>query len=251
MASKAQTDSDTVTSLEQRLEYLTSITTPYSADTPLMRPGLESIQQSIASIKTQLNSVVAERCPISPQLLSRMTSSTFSPTPEMIPDEPSANSFKSVCTVSLKLASRFLSLRPSADAQLRDIISSHTNTAEHSSSSALDLDMGLGLDPASKKEIVLAAEDEILGLAEQLREIEALKGEIDSPAMAGLDQRITALSPIEFTQIQQSQVSAALKEEFMTVLTEYNDYIETLSQMFLYYDSVLNAISAKLDAEGL
>ncbi|KAJ3265763.1 hypothetical protein HDU77_004031 [Chytriomyces hyalinus] len=241
----AASDKDTTATLEQRLEYLTSITTPYSADTPLMRPGVESIQQSVASIKSKLNQVVAER----------------------------------------RALGEFLQKH----AQLRDIISSHTNTAEHSSSSALDLDMGLGLDPASKKEIVLAAEDEILALADQLREIDTLKAELDSQAMngahvrysvgdlrltppTGLDQRIAALSPIEFTQITQSQISSALKEEFMTLLNEYNEYvslvrsslrdllmlspkpkhqIETLSQMFLYYDSVLNAISAKLDAEGL
>ncbi|TPX78676.1 hypothetical protein CcCBS67573_g00060 [Chytriomyces confervae] len=227
----AASDKDTTATLEQRLEYLTSITTPYSADTPLMRPGVESIQQSVASIKSKLNQVVAER----------------------------------------RALGEFLQKRKYY-AQLRDIISSHTNTAEHSSSSALDLDMGLGLDPASKKEIVLAAEDEILALADQLREIDTLKAELDSQAMNGLDQRIAALSPIEFTQITQSQISSALKEEFMTLLNEYNEYvslvrsslrdllmlspkpkhqIETLSQMFLYYDSVLNAISAKLDAEGL
>ncbi|KAI9352798.1 hypothetical protein BDR26DRAFT_929315 [Obelidium mucronatum] len=196
-------DAEVLASLEHRIDYISSITT----DGALLRPGLESIQQSVASVKSKLAQLVAER----------------------------------------RVLGDFLQKY----AQLKEIISNHTNTTEQNSSSALDLDMGLGLDPASKKEIVLAAEEEIMVLSEQLREIDALKGEIDSQAMNGLDQRVAALSPIEFTQIAQSQASAALKEEFMTVLDDYNEYIETLSQVFLYYDSLLNAISAKLDAEGL
>ncbi|ORY48160.1 hypothetical protein BCR33DRAFT_714578 [Rhizoclosmatium globosum] len=207
MLDRKPTEAETLASLEHRLDYITSITTPYSNEGTLLRPGLESIQQSIGAIKSKLNQLVSER----------------------------------------RVLGDFLQKY----SHLRELINSHTNTTEQTASSALDLDMGLGLDPASKKEIVLAAEEEILGLADQLREIDALKAEIDSPAMNGLDQRISALSPIEFTQIAQSQASAALKEEFMTVLDDYNEYIETLSQIFLYYDSLLNAISAKLDAEGL
>ncbi|KAJ3009882.1 UNVERIFIED_CONTAM: hypothetical protein HDU68_002446 [Siphonaria sp. JEL0065] len=200
-------DTEALASLEHRLDYIASITTPYATDGPLVRPGLETIQQSVASVKSKLAQLVSER----------------------------------------RVLGDFLQKY----AQLKEIISNHTNTTEQNSSSALDLDMGLGLDPASKKEIVLAAEEEIMALTEQLREIDALKGEIDSQAMNGLDQRVAALSPIEFTQIAQSQAASALKEEFMTVLDDYNEYIETLSQVFLYYDSLLNAISAKLDAEGL
>ncbi|KAJ3121687.1 hypothetical protein HK100_012269 [Physocladia obscura] len=197
----------TLQTLEQRLDYLSSITTPHSSDGPLLRPGLESIAQSVGSIKAKLAQLVNERRVLGDFMLKY--------------------------------------------GQLRDVINNHTNTTEQNSASALDLDMGLGLDPASKKEIVMSAEEEILQLADQLREIESLKSELDSQAMNGLDQRILSLSPIEYTQIAQSQASNALKEEFMTVLEEYNDYIETLTQTFLYYDSVLNAISGKLDAQGL
>ncbi|KAJ3073219.1 hypothetical protein HDU98_001977 [Podochytrium sp. JEL0797] len=175
-------DAETIAALEQRLDYISSITTPYSTDGPLLRPGLESIMQSVGSIKGKLNQLVSERRALG-DFLQKYS-------------------------------------------QLSEIISNHTNTTEQNSSSALDLDMGLGLDPASKKEIVLAAEDEILTLTDQLREIDALKGEIDSQAMSGLDQRIAALTPIEFTQIAQSQASAALKEEFMTVLDDYNEYVK-------------------------
>ncbi|KAJ3353923.1 hypothetical protein HDU83_006128 [Entophlyctis luteolus] len=205
MSAPKPPDAETLASLEQRIDYLTSITTPFSSDGPLLRPGLESIQQSVGSIRGKLSQLVNER--------------------------------------------RVLGDFMQKYSQLKDIISSHTITTEQNSASALDLDMGLGLDPASKKEIVLSAEEEILSLADQLREIDSLKIELDSQAMNGLDQRIIALNPIEYTQIAQSQASAALKEEFMTVLDEYNEYIETLTQTFLYYDSVLNAITAKLDAQ--
>jgi hypothetical protein len=39
------------------------------------------------------------------------------------------------------------------------------------------------LDPTSKKEIVLAADDEILEYADMLKEIDALKNEIDSDSL--------------------------------------------------------------------
>ena len=60
------------------------------------------------------------------------------------------------------------------DSLLEDLIKENTHELEKRS-----------LDIASLKEIVLASEDEIIHIAEQLKEINSLKDDIDIPILEG------------------------------------------------------------------
>ncbi|KAJ3328282.1 hypothetical protein HDU76_010249 [Blyttiomyces sp. JEL0837] len=126
--------------------------------------------------------------------------------------------------------------RPLADflqrySQLRDLIDNKGNELEVSA-----------LDAASKKEIVLASEDEILNAVDMLKEIDSLKDEVDMPVLEGFEDRILALKPIEREQIAQTNATLLLREEFTKIIDQYNQYITSLSQIFLQYDALLSSI---------
>ncbi|KAI9355356.1 hypothetical protein DFJ73DRAFT_825253 [Zopfochytrium polystomum] len=114
---------------------------------------------------------------------------------------------------------------------LKDLLQNQTN----------ELDSG-GLDATAKKEIVLAADEEILQAAEYLKELDGLKGEVNSNALNGLNAYMVALRPIEVQQIEQSKISSKMKERFISLINDYNNYVSTLSQVFLHYDNLISTL---------
>ncbi|KAJ1554732.1 hypothetical protein HK405_004204 [Cladochytrium tenue] len=137
-------------------------------------------------------------------------------------------------------------------ASLKDVLQTHST----------DLDVST-LDANTKKEIVLAADDEILQAADLLKTLDSLQAEVNSTALNGLNGYTVALRPVEVTQIELSKMSAKAKDRFVSVLSEYNNYVRglmrlrqcsligyvplpgqiaMLSQVFLHYDDLISTL---------
>ncbi|KAJ3284091.1 hypothetical protein HK104_010110 [Borealophlyctis nickersoniae] len=114
---------------------------------------------------------------------------------------------------------------------LRDLLKNETNEIEYSA-----------LDIQAKKEIVLASEDDILQFAEQLKEVELLKDELDVPILRELETLVPKLSPIEARSLEQAEHIARVRERFLAALDSYNTFVSLTSEVFVWYQEVLTGL---------
>ncbi|RKO84723.1 hypothetical protein BDK51DRAFT_50812 [Blyttiomyces helicus] len=138
------------------------------------------------------------------------------------------------------------------DGQLKDLIEDRTNEMERSA-----------LDNSAKREIVLASEQELLQMAKQLEQIESLQGGVDIPILQGIfsgsryggDADLEHLAPrltvIKGRYPSQSGDLEKLRERFVASLDSYNQFVASLSDVFIWYEDILSTLEkAVLRAEG-
>ncbi|KAI8811193.1 hypothetical protein BJ742DRAFT_769573 [Cladochytrium replicatum] len=81
------------------------------------------------------------------------------------------------------------------------------------------------LDAAAKKEIVLAAEDDLLHWSEQLEEFVNVKDELESQRIAEAYSRANDLLAIRNTQTADVEVVSSLNEQVQQLLEFHNKYV--------------------------
>ncbi|KAI8854827.1 hypothetical protein BC829DRAFT_379756 [Chytridium lagenaria] len=132
----------------------------------------------------------------------------------------------------------FPSSNPSKRRSLNEFLRKYGQVKDLIQESSKDME-ALALDSGAKKEIVMASESEIFGAAMQLKELDLLKAELESTSLR-------ALHPLEYNQYLQKQEILALKSQLMAVMEEYNEQVQTMSLLFLNFDSTLNALETQL-----
>ncbi|KAJ3049429.1 hypothetical protein HK097_009570 [Rhizophlyctis rosea] len=115
--------------------------------------------------------------------------------------------------------------------QLRDLLQNQTDEVERSA-----------LDIHAKKAVVLASEEDLLQIAEQLRDIDSLKDELDAPVLQELELLVPQLAPIEARSIEQNESVAQLRERFLEALDSYNQFVTLISEVFIWYQDVVSSL---------
>ncbi|KAJ3034675.1 Dynactin subunit 3 [Rhizophlyctis rosea] len=115
--------------------------------------------------------------------------------------------------------------------QLRDLLQNQSDEIERSA-----------LDVHAKKAVVLASEEDLLQIAEQLRDIDSLKDELDAPVLQELETLVPKLSPIEARNIEQSEYVGHLRERFLEALDSYNQFVTLISEVFIWYQDVISSL---------
>ncbi|KAJ3167509.1 hypothetical protein HK101_011762 [Irineochytrium annulatum] len=106
---------------------------------------------------------------------------------------------------------------------LSDFLQKYSVLRELIQNTSDELEQG-ALDPSSKKEIVLASEEEVVYMIDQLKELETLKDEVDATVFKDMDMRIREFSGCELTQIDQMKRFAEIKRRFDGLASQYNTY---------------------------
>ncbi|TPX32152.1 hypothetical protein SmJEL517_g04718 [Synchytrium microbalum] len=120
---------------------------------------------------------------------------------------------------------------------LQDTLGQDTNELERTA-----------LDVASIKEIVLASEDGLDRLAEQMVDLEALKEEVDSTVLKDLSRLIPTMSPLESKHIEQRKVVWGVRERYLRELDSYNSFIDSTSRLFIHYHQLLAEMEEMVSA---
>ncbi|CAG8524405.1 12416_t:CDS:2 [Ambispora gerdemannii] len=112
---------------------------------------------------------------------------------------------------------------------------------------AVDMERAI-LTTEAKAEIIIASEEELYGVAENLKQIEELQGIIDSEEFKGLDRLFPLLTPIEANHVNQAARTNEVSTRITHLLDRYNRIINTLSEIFIAWDSILTIIDMEISA---
>ncbi|KAG0244860.1 hypothetical protein B0O80DRAFT_494013 [Mortierella sp. GBAus27b] len=98
----------------------------------------------------------------------------------------------------------------------------------------------------AKSELVLAAPDDLQKLAEESKEIQALQQCAEIGGLKNVEPQYPLLSKLETIHIEQHQQSNAASDRINKLTDDYNALINTLSEVFLSWDSLLTAAELKV-----
>ncbi|TPX64087.1 hypothetical protein SpCBS45565_g06138 [Spizellomyces sp. 'palustris'] len=102
------------------------------------------------------------------------------------------------------------------------------------------------LDAAAKRDILLASEDDLTNYAHLLKELNSLKNELDSPVLQGLEALIPRLNETEARYIKQRHQEEGLRRRLCDMLTTYNRFVNTLSEIFIWYEETLSKLEQQV-----
>ncbi|KAF9916592.1 hypothetical protein FBU30_001265 [Linnemannia zychae] len=98
----------------------------------------------------------------------------------------------------------------------------------------------------AKTELILAAQDEIQKLAEQSKDIQNLERCAEIGGLKNVESQYPTLSKLETIHIEQCQESNKVSDRVNKLTDDYNGLINTLSEVFLSWDTVLTAAELKV-----
>ncbi|KAK9712932.1 hypothetical protein K7432_006822 [Basidiobolus ranarum] len=111
----------------------------------------------------------------------------------------------------------------------------------------LELERNL-LTPAAKTEIILGSENELSKLANTLSDIESLEKFINPPAFQNVNQFEPTLKALGKVHIEQTELIEQLNSRVTNMLDVYNNTVNTLSEIFISWDSLLSVLEAKVSS---
>ncbi|ORY78444.1 hypothetical protein BCR35DRAFT_279742 [Leucosporidium creatinivorum] len=99
------------------------------------------------------------------------------------------------------------------------------------------------LPPASKVALILEAENEIRSLERDLREVEALgqRGIVGAGKLAEHEPLKSELTQVKADIAPVSTAYTSLEARTNALLSRYNDYISTLSEIFISWNDIVSA----------
>ncbi|KAJ3119132.1 hypothetical protein HK098_005752 [Nowakowskiella sp. JEL0407] len=98
------------------------------------------------------------------------------------------------------------------------------------------------IDASTKKEIVLSSENSLSLLTEQLQEIEVLKDYVDKLPDKNSERNYSALMRLQKQYHQQNGAISELREKVLLQTDEYNEFVDKISQLFIFLDSQMTAL---------
>ncbi|CAG8442358.1 11412_t:CDS:2 [Acaulospora colombiana] len=119
--------------------------------------------------------------------------------------------------------------------------------------SALAMERAI-LTPEAKAEIICSSAEELETVAENLKQIEELKGIIDAPEFKGLDKLFPQITPIETENISQISKTNEMSTRLTSLMDRYNNTvsfstdINTLSEIFISWDHILSTLDVNISA---
>ncbi|KAJ3396864.1 hypothetical protein HDU92_001698 [Lobulomyces angularis] len=119
---------------------------------------------------------------------------------------------------------------------------------------------GFDLDVNVKTELILSSEDDLISFAEQLTEIEGIKGELEkddlikifkseikfSEKKKNVQDIFYKLNLLEKNLWQQKNLILNLNNKYVGYLDNYNEMINNVSELFIFYHKLLNDIEKEV-----
>ncbi|KAL1920460.1 uncharacterized protein VTP21DRAFT_837 [Calcarisporiella thermophila] len=157
-------------------------------------------------------------------------------------------------TFSLRAASdepllqRVLALQQELNRVLRDRMSLQgfldryeENARILSTGSTLRLEKQL-LSPQAKARIIIETSEDLKQFVSELKQIKSLEGMASGEPYKGLDALKPKLQPLEEKHREQMVEIAELSQKVSGLLDQYNEYVNTLSEIFLSWDNMLSSM---------
>ncbi|KAG9071148.1 hypothetical protein KI688_008691 [Linnemannia hyalina] len=98
----------------------------------------------------------------------------------------------------------------------------------------------------AKTELILAAQDELLKLSEESKDIQSLQRCAEIGGLKNVESQYPVLSKLETIHIEQCQESNIVSDKVNKLTDDYNGLINTLSEVFLSWDALLTAAELKV-----
>jgi len=98
----------------------------------------------------------------------------------------------------------------------------------------------------AKTELILAAQDELLKLSEESKDIQSLQRCAEIGGLKNVESQYPVLSKFETIHIEQCQESNKVSDRVNKLTDDYNGLINTLSEVFLSWDALLTAAELKV-----
>ncbi|KAF9142358.1 hypothetical protein BGX30_002787 [Mortierella sp. GBA39] len=98
----------------------------------------------------------------------------------------------------------------------------------------------------AKTELILAAQDELLKLSEDSKDIQSLQRCAEIGGLKNVESQYPVLSKLETIHIEQCQESNIVSDRVNKLTDDYNGLINTLSEVFLSWDALLTAAELKV-----
>ncbi|KAG0280140.1 hypothetical protein BGZ95_011215, partial [Linnemannia exigua] len=98
----------------------------------------------------------------------------------------------------------------------------------------------------AKTELILAAQEELLKLAEESKDIQSLQRCAEIGGLKNVESQYPVLSKLETIHIEQCQASNIVSDRMNKLTDDYNGLINTLSEVFLSWDALLTAAEQKV-----
>ncbi|CAO3688147.1 unnamed protein product [Umbelopsis vinacea] len=106
------------------------------------------------------------------------------------------------------------------------------------------------LDSTTKKELVLAASEDLETFANQLKQIKALEHVLESSDIAdyrvAVEHLATELQPIESKHRLQSHELAQSAKILSQLMENYNGIVNTVSEIFISWDQMLSTLEKQI-----
>ncbi|GAB5588803.1 hypothetical protein Unana1_03703 [Umbelopsis nana] len=102
------------------------------------------------------------------------------------------------------------------------------------------------LDATTKKELVLAASEDLDAFANQLKQIKALEHVLESSDIAAVDTLVTELRPLESKHRLQSQELTQTSKNLSQLMENYNGIVNTVSEIFISWDQMLTTLETQV-----
>ncbi|KAK3831412.1 MAG: hypothetical protein JOS17DRAFT_144718 [Linnemannia elongata] len=98
----------------------------------------------------------------------------------------------------------------------------------------------------AKTELILAAQEELLKLSEESKDIQNLQRCAEIGGLKNVESQYPILSKLETIHIEQCQESNIVSDRVNKLTDDYNGLINTLSEVFLSWDALLTAAELKV-----
>ncbi|KAF9131252.1 hypothetical protein BGW39_002035 [Mortierella sp. 14UC] len=98
----------------------------------------------------------------------------------------------------------------------------------------------------AKTELILAAQEELLKLSEESKDIQSLQRCAEIGGLKNVESQYPVLSKLETIHIEQCQESNKVSDRMNKLTDDYNGLINTLSEVFLSWDALLTAAELKV-----
>ncbi|KAG9302493.1 hypothetical protein G9A89_007197 [Geosiphon pyriformis] len=102
------------------------------------------------------------------------------------------------------------------------------------------------LTPEAKAEIITASHEDLIAVAENLKQIDELQGIIDAEEFKGFERLFPMLTPIEANHVDQVAQTNEVSARITQLLDRYNGIVNTLSEIFIAWDAVLTTIDVNI-----
>ncbi|KAH8548352.1 hypothetical protein BGW37DRAFT_180429 [Umbelopsis sp. PMI_123] len=102
------------------------------------------------------------------------------------------------------------------------------------------------LDSTTKKELVLAASEELEIFASQLKQIKALEHVLESSDIAAVDHLAVELQPLDAKHRLQTQALSQTSKNMTQLMENYNGIVNTVSEIFISWDQMLSTLETQI-----